>query len=130
MLNSLLVLCLLMFAFAAQALTVDTPLPDAAQETRAKALFHDIRCVVCQGEAIADSPAEIASDMRRTIREHIATGETDQAIKSWLASSYGDVILMQPPLKNTTWPLWFGPLAILTIAGFLAANYFRQGSKA
>ncbi|WP_235561467.1 cytochrome c-type biogenesis protein [Brevundimonas sp. Root1279] len=95
----------------------DRPLPDAAQEARAKALFADIRCVVCQHEAIADSPAMIAADMRRLVREEIATGRSDAEIKQDLVRRYGDFVLFKPPVRAGTWLLWFGPLAALLAVG-------------
>lgn len=95
----------------------DRPLPDAAQEARARALFTDIRCVVCQHEAIADSPAGIAADMRQRVREEIAAGRTDQQVRDDLVRRYGDFVLFTPPLRGGTWLLWFGPLAALLAAG-------------
>lgn len=98
----------------------DRPLADAAQEARARALFADIRCVVCQHEAIADSPAGIAADLRRLVREEIAAGRTDAQIKSGLVDRYGDFVLFSPPVRAGTWLLWFGPgLALLAVAAGL-----------
>ena len=95
----------------------DRPLPDAAQEARARALFGDIRCVVCQHESIADSPAGIAADMRRLVREEIAAGKSDQAVRADLVRRYGDYVLFQPPVRAGTWLLWFGPFALVLGAG-------------
>jgi cytochrome c-type biogenesis protein CcmH len=95
----------------------DRPLPDAAQEARAQALFEDIRCVVCQHEAITDSPAGIAADMRRLVREQIADGRSDQQIRNDLVRRYGDFVLFTPPLRLSTWLLWFGPVAALLAVG-------------
>ena len=95
----------------------DRPLPDAAKEARAQALFDDIRCVVCQHEAIADSPAGIAADMRRLVREQIAAGRTDEQVRDDLVRRYGDFVLFTPPLRGGTWLLWFGPIAVLLAAG-------------
>jgi cytochrome c-type biogenesis protein CcmH len=92
-------------------------LADAAQEARARALFDDIRCVVCQHEAIADSPAGLAADMRRLVREQIAAGRSDRQIREDLVRRYGDFVLFTPPLRGGTWLLWFGPLAALLAAG-------------
>jgi len=91
----------------------DRPLPDAAQEARAQALFDDIRCVVCQHEAIADSPAVIAADMRQLVREQVAAGRTDAQIEQDLVRRYGDFVLFQPPVRLTTWLLWFGPVGLM-----------------
>ena len=111
------------------ALTVDTPLSNPQQEAQAQALFKDIRCVVCKSESIADSPAEVARDMRRDIRERIAAGDSSEAIRSTLAERYGDVILMTPPLKRVTVLLWFGPLIIVGLALFMALRYFRHPER-
>ncbi|MFN3669837.1 MAG: cytochrome c-type biogenesis protein CcmH [Brevundimonas sp.] len=97
--------------------TPDRPLADAAQEARARALFEDIRCVVCQHEAIADSPAGIAADMRGLVREQIAAGRTDQQVRDDLVRRYGDFVLFTPPLRGGTWLLWFGPFAAVVSAG-------------
>jgi cytochrome c-type biogenesis protein CcmH len=96
--------------------TPDRPLADAAQEARAQALFNDIRCVVCQHEAISDSPAGIAADMRSLVREEIAAGRSDQQVRDDLVRRYGDFVLFTPPLRGGTWLLWFGPLAVLLVA--------------
>ncbi len=95
----------------------DRPLPDAGQEARARALFSDIRCVVCQHESIADSPAGIAADMRRLVREEIAAGKSDLEVRQDLVRRYGDYILFQPPVRAGTWLLWFGPFALVLGAG-------------
>jgi cytochrome c-type biogenesis protein CcmH len=110
----------------AYALNVDTPLPNAVQEARARALFYEIRCVVCQSEPIADSPADVANDMRRLVRERIAAGDSDEAIKTYLVSRYGDAVLMQPPLNAETSLLWFGPFVMLSGACLIAFMYFRK----
>lgn len=114
---------------AAVALTVEAPLPDAGQEAQAQALFHEIRCVVCQSEAIADSPAEVARDLRREIRTQLAEGHPPEAIKTALAAQYGDGILMNPPLKEGTWLLWFGPWLVLAVGGIACVFFFRQSAR-
>nr|WP_314437688.1 cytochrome c-type biogenesis protein [uncultured Brevundimonas sp.] len=94
----------------------DRPLADATQEARAQALFKDVRCVVCQHEAIADSPAGVAGDMRRLIREEIASGATDQQVRDDLVRRFGDYVLFTPPVRAGTWLLWFGPFALVISA--------------
>lgn len=94
----------------------DRPLADPAAEARAQALFDDIRCVVCQHESIADSPAGVASDMRRLVREEIAAGSTDAEIRQDLVRRYGDFVLFKPPLRPATLLLWLGPLVALLTA--------------
>lgn len=95
----------------------DQPLPDAGQEARARALFADVRCVVCQHESIADSPAGMAADMRRLVREEVAAGRTDEQVRRGLVDRYGDYILFQPPFRLGTLLLWLGPLALILGAG-------------
>lgn len=122
--NSLLALMLL--AAPAFALAPESPLPDAAQEARAKALFHELRCVVCAGESVADSPAEVAADVRREVREAVAEGQSDGEILALMAQQYGRDILMTPPLSAGTAALWLGPVLMLLSAMVLAAYYFRN----
>ena len=106
----------------------DRPLPDAAQEARAQALFKDIRCVVCQHEAIADSPAVIAADLRGLVRDEIAAGRSDAEIRRDLVRRYGDFVLFRPPVRLGTWLLWFGPLGLMlaVAAGLLAVARRRR----
>ncbi len=106
----------------------DRPLTDPTQEARARALFGDIRCVVCQHESIADSPAGIAADLRGLVREQIAAGQTDDEIKADLLPRYGDYVLFQPPLRIGTWLLWFGPFALAAGAGVVLVLRARRRS--
>ncbi|GAA4816271.1 hypothetical protein GCM10023232_10250 [Sphingosinicella ginsenosidimutans] len=96
----------------------DVQLADPNQERQAKALMETIRCVVCQGQSIADSNAEMAGDMRSMIRERIQAGETPDQIRAWMISRYGEWVSFQPPVEPKTWPLWGLPLLLL-IAGLL-----------
>ncbi len=103
----------------------DRQLPDAKQEAQAKALMAELRCLVCQGQSIADSDAELAGDMRAMVRERIAAGETPGQIRSWLVERYGDWVTFSPPVKPLTWPLWAAPLFLLAVGGALAARRLR-----
>ena len=110
----------------------DRPLPDAAQEARAQALFKGIRCVVCQHEAIADSPAVIAADLRGLVRDEIAAGRSDAEIKQDLVRRYGDFVLFKPPVRLGTWLLWFGPLGLMLVVAavlLLAARRRRNETE-
>jgi cytochrome c-type biogenesis protein CcmH len=130
MMRALLLMLCLWGASNAWALNVEPPLPDSAQEARAQNLFHQVRCVVCQGEAIADSPADVAGDFRRAIRGEIATGKSDAQVLDYLVSRYGDGVLMNPPLKASTWLLWFGPFALVLLAFIWVWRYFSRTQKA
>ncbi|MEO1767168.1 cytochrome c-type biogenesis protein [Thiobacter aerophilum] len=94
---------------------------DPALEARLNRLAKELRCLVCQNESLADSQADLAADLRREIREMMRQGKSDAEITRYLTDRYGDFVLYRPPLKSTTWLLWFGPflLAGLAIAGFL-----------
>ena len=116
----------LMLTAAEPPASPDRPLADAAQEARAQALFKDVRCVVCQHEAIADSPAGVAGDMRRLIREEIAAGASDQAVRDDLVRRFGDYVLFTPPVRAGTWLLWFGPFALVLLAVAVLALRARR----
>lgn len=90
------------------------------EEARAKTLFGTLHCVVCGGQSLAGSDAQIARDIRTLIREKIAAGESDDAIVSYLVQRYGEGILMEPPLRSSTLPLWLAPVGFLAIAGVIA----------
>lgn len=103
-----------------------TELPDPAQEARARGLMETLRCLVCQGQSIADSDAAMAGDMRALVRQRVAAGEGSGAIRSWLVSRYGDYVTYDPPLSRATWPLYLAPIALLLIGVSLARVSFRR----
>ena len=101
-------------------------LPDPRQEAQAKALMEELRCLVCQGQSIADSDAELAGDMRALVRQRIEAGEKPEAVRAWLVSRYGDWVSYRPPVEPMTWPLWAAPLLLLGIGAFLLRHRFRR----
>ena len=101
-------------------------LADPAKEASAKALMETLRCLVCQGQSIADSDADMAADMRALVRERIARGETPEAVRSWLIARYGDYVSYAPPLRAATLPLWLAPLVLLALGAWLARATFRR----
>ena len=103
-----------------------TQLADPAQEARAKALMETLRCLVCQGQSIADSDAEMAGDMRALVRERIRAGESPDAIRKYLVQRYGDYVTYDPPLSWVTAPLWIAPLLLLAVGVLLARRLFRR----
>lgn len=104
-------------------------LPDARQEAEARALMEEIRCLVCQGQSIADSDAELAGDMRALVRQRIAAGERPEQVRSWLIGRYGNWVSYRPPVEPATWPLWAAPLALLLAGAWLLRKRFvrRRG---
>ena len=118
-------LLLALMAFAAQAID-PIQFKDAAEEARFQALAKELRCLVCQNESLADSTAGLAQDLRRDLIEQMRTGADDQQIKAYLTDRYGDFILYKPPVKPTTWLLWFGPAAMFAVALFVLIRIVRR----
>jgi len=104
----------------------DRQLPDPRQEARAQALMEEIRCLVCQGQSIADSDAELAGDMRDLVRRRIAAGEKPAAIRAWLVQRYGSWISYKPTAEPAAWPLWVAPLALLLVGALLIHRRIRR----
>ena len=102
-------------------------LPDPEQEAAATALMGELRCLVCQGQSIADSDAPLAGDMRHEVRSKIAAGESPAEIKTWLVARYGNWVSYDPPFDTATAFLWLGPLFFLALGGWLAFGRFRRG---
>src|SRR5712691_813191 len=110
----MIVLCLFVLSVSAQ---VAKPLADNPElEKRLTNLASELRCLVCQNETLADSQADLAQDLRAQIREQMKAGKSDKEIVAFLTNRYGDFILYRPPVKPTTYLLWFGPF-VLMIAG-------------
>ena len=103
-------------------------LADPAQEAKAKRLMEDLRCLVCQGQSIADSDAPLAGDMRNEVRTKIAAGESPEEIRTWLVARYGNWVDYDPPFDMATAFLWIGPLLFLALGGWLAFGRFRRGA--
>lgn len=120
---------LLLAALASLAAASDPSerLPDPAQEARARALFTQVRCLVCQNESIDDSDAELAGDLRKVVREQIAAGRTDAQVKSFLTDRYGQFVLLKPAFSLANAVLWLGPfLAALAGLALLAGRWRRR----
>lgn len=98
---------------------------DVAVEKRLTVLAEELRCLVCQNESLAESRADLAQDLRREVRGLIKEGKTDEEIRDFLVSRYGDFVLYRPPVKSTTWLLWAGPFVLLA-AGVAALIAFLR----
>jgi cytochrome c-type biogenesis protein CcmH len=128
-------LLLLCAVFVAQPLLADSNLPPAywsnrqlpnpRQEAQAQALMEQLRCLVCQGQSIADSDAELAGDMRDLVRRRIAAGEKPSAIRGWLIQRYGTWISYKPTDEPAAWALWLAPILLL-VAGALLIRHRIQ----
>jgi cytochrome c-type biogenesis protein CcmH len=104
----------------------NTQLSDARQEKAAQELMLSVRCLVCEGQSIADSNAEMAADMRSMIRKRIAAGEQPEEIRAWLIERYGSWVSYKPVFDIATAPLWIAPLALLGVGILLARGRFRK----
>ena len=108
----------------------DRQLPDPKQEAQAQALMGELRCLVCQGQSISDSNAELAGDMRDLVRRRIAAGQKPAEIRAWLVQRYGSWISYKPTAEPAAWPLWLAPLALLLVGGFMIRRRIRFGRRA
>jgi cytochrome c-type biogenesis protein CcmH len=106
-----------------------TQLPDPGAEAKASALMREIRCVVCQGQSVADSDAELAGDMRALIRRRIAAGESPEAVRKWLVGRYGAWISYAPPLGPETWLLWAAPALFLVLGLLIIRRRLRRKKR-
>ena len=93
-------------------------LPDPVQEARARELFREVRCLVCQNESIDDSNAELAADLRRLVREEVKAGKTDAEVRKHLTGRYGEFVLLKPAFSLGNAALWGAP-ALVVIVGLL-----------
>ena len=113
-------------AYAAEApLLADDPVV----EKRLIGISEELRCLVCQNESLAGSRADLALDLRREIRTLIKADKTDAEIMDFMVSRYGDFVLYRPPVKPTTWLLWFGPLLLLIGAVWLLISIIKRNQK-
>ena len=99
---------------------------DPELEKRVMSLSHELRCLVCQNETLADSRADLAVDLRREIREQMQAGKSDQEIIAFLTARYGDFVLYRPPVRPATYLLWFGPFVLLLVGLAVLYRYVKQ----
>ena len=128
---SLLVLILLAMtsvsslAMPMEAYEFDSP----EQEQVFRKLNGELRCLVCQNQAIADSDAGLAKDLRAEIHSMLLAGKTEQQIVAFMVERYGDYVLYNPPIKPVTLMLWFGPALVFIIALFYVIRFIRSQNK-
>ena len=125
---SLLLLCLLLVAGTAQAgVTLEEfKFSSKAEEQHFKDLIEELRCLVCQNQSLADSDAELAHDLRAEVYGMVQAGNSDEQIVEFLVARYGDFVLYNPPVKPSTYLLWFGPFVLLVIAALLLLRSVRR----
>lgn len=126
----LLGLLLAFTALVVQAKEAEPVSADPALEKRVMALSHELRCLVCQNQTLADSNAELAVDLRNQVREKLAAGMSDDDVTKFMVERFGEFVLYRPPVKGTTWILWFGPfLLLLGGIGFLLMKLVRRPAQ-
>ena len=101
-------------------------LPDPAQEARARELFREVRCMVCQNESIDDSNAELAGDLRRLVRDEIKSGKTDDQVRAHLTDRYGEFVLLKPAFSWGNAVLWGAPFVVVVLGLWLLFRSFRN----
>jgi cytochrome c-type biogenesis protein CcmH len=117
-----MLICFAAFTIAKEA----QPNEDPKIEQRMRALTEQLRCLVCQNETLADSHADLAEDLRKQIREQMKAGKSDQEIVAFLTQRYGDFVLYKPPVKSTTYLLWFGPFVLLIAGTGVLYRYVKR----
>jgi len=101
-------------------------MPTPEKQKRYDGLIHELRCMQCQNQSIADSPVGLAEDLRRDVREQINAGKTDAEIRDSMVARYGNVILFRPPFKASTAWVWLAPFLLLLVGAFVAVRIVRQ----
>ena len=123
LIKTILFAAVLAFSASASAFTLEEFQFDSpAQEQQFRALIGKLRCLVCQNESLAASQADLAQDLRNEVYRMLRAGQSEAEILDFLVARYGDFVLYDPPLKPSTYVLWFGPFFIIVIAGFFMAR--------
>ena len=124
----LLLLCLGFLVLPARIAAQEArPLADDPElEKRVMNLSDELRCLVCQNETLAASQADLAVDLRREIRDQMKAGKSDKEIIAFLTARYGDFVLYRPPVRPTTYLLWFGPFILLVVGLGVLYRYLKQ----
>jgi cytochrome c-type biogenesis protein CcmH len=116
---------LLGISLSAAAFDIEA-MPTPAMQKRYDAMIHELRCMQCQNQSIADSPVGLAEDLRRDVREQIIAGKSDAEIRDSMVKRYGNVILFRPPFEASTAWVWLAPFLLLIVGGFVAVRIVRQ----
>jgi cytochrome c-type biogenesis protein CcmH len=124
-----MLLCMTWIAPTAWAVDGEPALADAALQARYEALTHQLRCLVCQNETIADSGATLAGDLRRELREKLVAGQTDAEILKFMTDRYGAFVLYKPPFEQRTWLLWLGPALFLLLGAGAAIRIIVKRAR-
>ncbi len=113
------------------AIAADSPVKfeSEADRKRYDTLLEELRCLVCQNQSLSDSHADLAQDLRDEVYAMIIAGQDNSAIAEFMVARYGDFVLYKPPVKSTTWLLWFGPVLLLLAAAGTVAIFVRGRTR-
>lgn len=126
---TLLVVLSILSAAPVFAIDPAPPLPDPRLQARYVMITHELRCMQCQNQSIADSPVGLASDLRREVRELLIEGKSDAEIREHMVARYGDFILFRPRLAARNAWLWLAPIVLLAMGVFAAIRILRQRAR-
>jgi len=124
-----MILTFLVSAFSLQAKIETREFANAQMEEDYASLVLELRCLVCQNQSLSDSNAELAVDMRTKVYKMLSEGKTKAEIADFMVARYGDFVLYRPPVKSSTFLLWFGPLIFIVIAAFIVFSFIRRQSN-
>jgi len=113
----------------AHALDANGQLEDPVLQARYERITKDLRCLVCQNESIADSNVELASDLRRQVREMLSAGKSDDAIFDFMTDRYGEFVRFNPPLEPKTLLIWGAPFLVLVLGVVIIFRIVRRRSR-
>ena len=119
----------LLLITAAHAIDTEAAFQDPVLQARYDFLVHQLRCVQCRNQSIADSNVELAADLRVVVRDLIAKGDSDEQILKFMSDRYGEYVLLKPPFTPHNWILWVGPILLLGVGGFVAARFILAKSR-
>lgn len=117
-------------AFAGPVLAVDTqpPFDDPVLEQRYQTLIHEVRCLVCLDQTIADSNADLAAELRHQVHDLVASGKSEKEITAFLIARYGDFVTYRPRLQPSTYLLWASPFVLLAVGGLIFVRILKNRS--
>ena len=124
--NIIFILCVLLVSSQANARFETHDFATPQMEKDYNVLVQELRCLVCQNQNLADSNAELAQDMRLRVYKMLSDGSSKDEIVEFMVVRYGDFVMYRPPVKSTTFLLWFGPLIFFAVAALVVVSYMRR----
>lgn len=122
-------LALIIASGPALAVDLTPPLPNDALQQRYEALIHELRCMQCQNEALADSTVSLAADLRLQVRDLLVAGQSDEQVRDFMVARYGEFILFRPRRNWRNAWLWAAPVVFLAVGALTAARVLRRRSR-